>query len=406
MNRETEVFTKLHAEYFPYYRSWCHDIPVIITEQRDAELRRVQQLLYRSCAFYAEHYEDYLDLISFDDKILRILEYVKDIPFRAGTFRPDYIIAEDGRVLLCEITSRFFGNGYFMSYFMEAAGEGFAKEYGVTDRRSYFEEFFSYMADLRAGHSRMSVLKSADKSDSIKLYVPFYRRLGLDVEVIEAGEVESGLYDLEGSLIISALNQYDLLSYKTDTLRMLADMGMHNDFRTVFLLHDKRFFSLFMRDSFTGRFLTEEETVFLRSHLIPTYLAGGSEEIWEDARIHRDDYILKHHCLGKSEKVYAGCLTGSDEWRSLFEDGSISSMVLQPFIRQRVFESSWNGTSLREYVSPSILCVDDRYFGTGLFRTSSCPVINQGDAHKMAPIITDQAEKFIRDDGRLACHVL
>ena len=48
----------------------------------------------------------------------------------------------------------------------------------------------------------------------------------------------------------------------------------------------------------------------------------------------------------------------------------------------------------------TILCVDDRYFGTGLFRTSTRPVINQTDAHKVAQVITDQKWKF-RD-----CHVL
>ena len=395
-----ELFTKIHADYFPYYRSWCHYVPILISGERDRELHRLQELLYRCCAFYAANYRDYLDVIPYDEKVLELLDYVRDIPFRAGTFRPDFIIREDGSILVCEITSRFFGNGYFMSYFMEAAGEGFARDAGVTDRRSYFDYFFDYMAGMAKGYRKLTVLKSADKSDSIKLYGPFYQALGLEVQILEAHEVEPALSSLEGSLIVSALNQNDLLSFSMETLKTLADLKIHNDFRTIFLLHDKRFFNLFFKDCFTTRFLSEEETVFLRSHVIPTYLYGQDPEIWADAAARKDRYILKHHCLGKSEKVYAGSLMEEGEWKQLFRSDELKSMILQPFISQKLFQATWQEKLLSEYVSPSILCVDDRYFGPGLFRTSSCPVINQGDAHKIAPIITDQRDRFEK------CHVL
>ncbi|MBR2835087.1 MAG: hypothetical protein IKE43_05200 [Coriobacteriales bacterium] len=396
----TELFATIHAEYIPYYRSWCHDIPIIVTPQRDEELHRLQELLYRSIVFYARHFEDYLDLIPYDEKVLRILEYAQKYPFYAGTFRPDYVVRDDGALMVCEITSRFFGNGYFMSYFMEAAGKEFADYANVTDRKSYFEDFFAYMARLAHGYKKMVVLKSADKSDSIKLYVPFYRALGLEVRIIEANRVEQELSSLEDTLIISALNQKDLLSYSWNTLKTLIDLEIHNDLRTVFLVHDKRLFSLFFTDSFTARFLPDNDTLFLRNHLIPTYLYETDSAIWEDAARNKDEYIIKHPSLGKSEQVYAGCLTGNDEWTRLFASGQAYSMILQPFIHQKVFCAHWQEKELREYLSPSILCVDDRYFGTALFRTSSCPVINQTDAHKIAPILSSQIYKF------QACHIL
>ena len=396
----TRLFADIHADYIPYYRSWCHDIPIVISGERDRELHRVQELLYRCCAFYAGHYRDYLDVIPYEEKVLELLDYVRELPFHAGTFRPDYIIREDESILVCEITSRFFGNGYFMSYFMEAAGEGFAREAAITDYRSYFEDFFAYMASLARGYRKLTVLKSADKSDSIKLYVPFYQALGLETEILEAQDAEPKISSLKGNLIISALNQQDLLSFSMDSLKTLADMKIHNDFRTIFLLHDKRFFYLLFQDRFTDRVMTCEETAFLRSHVIPTYLYGLDPQVWEDAAAHKDGYILKHHCLGKSEKVYAGPLMEEESWNALFRSGEIASMILQPFISQKLFCAEWQGKQLADFLSPSILCVDDRYFGPGLFRTSSCPVINQGDAHKIAPVITDQAEKF----GN--CHIL
>ncbi len=395
-----ELFAKLHADLIPYYRSWAHDCPMIVTHERDHELMKLQEVLYKCCSYYVHHYIDYLDLIPYDDRILEILDYVSPTPFSAGTFRPDYLILTDGTIRLCEITSRFFGNGYFLSYFMEHAGRVFADEAGITDGVSYFEEFLSYMAAMPAGKKKLSVLKSADKSDSIRLYVPFYEALGLKTVILEAEEVEISLSELANSMIVSALNQKDLLSFAPETLKILADGGMRNDFRTIFLLHDKRFFSLFFEDSFTGRCLTNEETEFLRAHTVMTWLPGRNQEVWEDAEAHREKYILKHHCLGKSEKVYAGCLTDEMEWKQLFQSNAVNEMILQPFMSQRIFPVIWKGTRLDDYICGTILCVDDRYFGTGLFRTSTRPVINQTDAHKCAPVITDQMDKFP------ACHLL
>jgi len=389
-----ELFEKIHSNFFPYYSSWCHDYPIVISKSRDKELERLQQILYRVCEFYVFHYKDYLDIISYPDSVLEILDYSSHFPFKAGTFRPDFIIDTNGNIRICEITSRFFGNGYFMSYFMEKAGAVFAQKHDISDYKSHFEDFFDYVVGMKGNNNRLLVLKSNDKSDSIKLYVPFYQSLGMEVQVIEAADVESNIPLFSESMIVSALNQNDLLSFSMETLKTMANFGVRNDFRTIFLLHDKRLFHLFFKDSFTKRFLSDEDTLFLRNHTIYTSIPGTDENIWKNARINKNGYILKHHCLGKSEKVFAGPLTDSNTWNQLFENDEISEMILQPFIDQKTFVSPWKDQILREYISPSILCIDDKYFGAGLFRSSSFKVINQGDAHKIAPIITDQPEKL------------
>ena len=389
-----KLFAALHRELIPYYRSWTHDCPMLVPSARDAELSKLCAILCKCCEYYVHHYRDYLDRIPLDEKVLDILSYVDGKEYHAGTYRPDFLICRDGRLLLCEITSRFFGNGYFLSYFTEHAARVFAKEAGAGSCRSYFEDFLSYMAQLPQGKKKLTVLKSADKSDSIKLYVPFYHALEMETEIIEAEDVEGSLPHLKDSFVVSALNQKDLLSFSLDTLKRLADADMRNDFRTIFLLHDKRFFALFGEDAFTSACLTPEETVFLREHTVPTFLPGFSSAVWEDARLHKDGYILKHHCLGKSEKVYAGCLTDAETWDSLFKNGDTSQMILQPFMKQRIFETVWNGQPLRDYVCGTLLTVDDRYFGPGLFRSSTRPVINQTDAHKVAGLITDDTEAF------------
>ena len=151
MGRYEELFAGLHKELIPYYRYWCHDCPMAVSSRRDQELHRMQDVLYRCAWYYVHHYREFLDVIPYEERVLEILEYSEENPFRAGTFRPDYLICEDGSLKICEITSRFFGNGYFLSYFMERAGADFAREAHITDYRSYFEDFLEYAANMLEG---------------------------------------------------------------------------------------------------------------------------------------------------------------------------------------------------------------------------------------------------------------
>lgn len=389
-----QIFFNANKKYVPYYRSWMHDVPMIVSKERNEELRKLSEILYKACRFYAYHYREYLDMIPYDDKTLEILSYIENKPFKAGTYRPDYLICADNQLRLCEITSRFFGNGYFLSFFTEYAAKVFSAKAGANPENTYFEDLLSYLASLMKGKDRLVVLKSADKSDSIKLYVPFYQALGMETIILEADEVESNLHLLNGAFTVSALNQKDLLSYSIETLYALADAETVNDFRSVFLLHDKRFFALFSDDDFLLKCLTPPEATFLRDHTVTTYLYGCSEDIWEDAKKNKDQYILKHHCLGKSESVYAGAMTSKANWDRLFDSGDICHMILQPFMDQKRFFTVYNGQMIEDYVSGTILTVDDRYFGTGMFRSSKSPVINITDARKIAQLTTSQADKF------------
>ena len=182
---------------------------------------------------------------------------------------------------------------------------------------------------------------------------------------------------------------------------------MLNDFRTIFLAHDKRFLHLIFVDEFTRHCLTEEETTFLRQHTIPTYLPQKGEidngqltidnsEIWGDALVHKDKYILKPYDLGKSVGLYAGVMTDEETWRSLIINCQLSNVnsnyILQPFIQQRTYPCEWEGKHYDEYVCGLMLCMDDRYFDSGVFRTSSAPVTNKVDDRKMFVIHSDDEE--------------
>lgn len=376
-----------------YYLRWYHERPVAITTPRREELRELHRILYRCVEFLALNWRDFVPAwMPLGDKDLEILEYQDRFPFKAGTWRPDYIIGEDGNLRICEITSRFFGHGIFLSRFAEEAADRFMARFPGKTRESEYPALMDYMAGLPEGKKKIFVLKSADRTSEIRLYKEFYERLGHEVTVLEANEVESRRKDWSqgDTFVISALNQNDILSFGMDTVKAMADAGMCSDFRNIFLIHDKRFMRLWFEDSFTGRCLTEEETGYLRSRAIPTWIGGTPEAdtLAEDIRGNRNGYILKPSRLGKSEGVKAGPLTSDEEWKAL----NLNGMVIQPFLRQRTYKTVWEGRVYDDYICGMMLCVDDRFFGSGLFRTSSLPVTNVGDDRKACPLYSDDPD--------------
>lgn len=393
------VFAGIHAGLEGYYARWYHEKPMAVTPARRDELRELHRVLYKCVVHMAARYEDYVpEYMPLSDREMEILRLQSAYPFRAGTYRPDYIVSESGELLLCEITSRFFAHGIFLSYFSERVADRFMEAHPGHTRETRFEEMLEYMLG-RVGDKRdIWVLKSADKTSEIRLYAPFYEHYGKRVRILEAEEVEANLDQWRGGFVISALNQRDLLSYSTDTLRAMMDAGMVNDLRTILLIHDKRFMRLWFEDAFTDNCLSPSETDFLRRHAIPTWCHGQREDQWGRALEHRADYILKHHRLGKSEQVYAGPLTEESVWQSLWDRGDVENMILQPFIRQRRYPTVWEGTPFEDYICGMMLCVDDQYYDSGLFRASSLPVTNVGDDRKICPVHTDDPELLAMSD--------
>ncbi|MBR5906282.1 MAG: hypothetical protein IKZ51_07500 [Bacteroidales bacterium] len=378
----------MYSDLSDYYLHWYHERPMAVTQQRRDELRRVHRCLMACINHFVQHYESltarYMPL---SDKELEILdEQCRIMPFRAGTFRPDYIITDTGELRLCEITSRFFAHGIFMGWFGDQYAKSYCKAHGLPEPESRFSEMMDYMLEITGGARRMFVFKSSDRTSEIRLYKRFYEAHGIEVKVLEAAEVEPARkeWDRPGTFLVSALNQKDILALQMDTLRAMMRLGCYSDFRNIFLIHDKRFMHMWFEDSFTGGCLSPEDAAFLRAHAIPTYLTPPA-----DARGNKDAYILKPWRLGKSEGVHAGPLTPAADWEQLFLSGAADGMIAQPFLRQRTCRTEFEGTPFDDYACGMMLCVDDKYFDSGYFRCSSIPVTNQGDDRKAAVIHTD-----------------
>ena len=203
-----QVCQELFGEGNEYYHHWYHERPIIISPERTQELRQLHCILYKCIEYMANHYTQFVDkYMPLSPKEMEILAYQSQFPFKAGTYRPDYLITPAGELKLCEITSRFFAHGIFMSYYAESAADEFIARHPGTHRDSRFEEMMQYMLKIVGDKQKIYVLKSSDKTSEIKLYKPFYEYFGKTVTIYEADQVEENINKWNGNFVISALNQ-------------------------------------------------------------------------------------------------------------------------------------------------------------------------------------------------------
>jgi hypothetical protein len=294
----------------------------------------------------------------------------------------------NGQLKICEIGARFPLNGYFLSGIAEHIGMNLFPCKSYLDKPVCFlflDHLFKYWGDV----DRLYVLKGADRPCDIKYYVPFFEELSIKTEILTPGQIRSLLQKPAGAAVVNEFNQMEMDRMDDEALETIAASNALNDMRTIFLIHDKRFLAVLSDPEFLSHCLNEEERNFLLPFLIPTYTSVQTPELWEEALRNKDEWVLKHALLGKSEQVYTGRTSTEDEWKRLFDPSVKPSMVLQPFIRQKRIHSAIKDKQYCDYVVGTLLCFDNHFLGTGLFRTSSFEITNRTDDRKMASCFTN-----------------
>ncbi len=73
-------------------------------------------------------------------------------------------------------------------------------------------------------------------------------------------------------------------------------------------------------------------------------------------------------------------------------------MVPQEYVVQRTFSGTIGEKSYRDYAAGTLLCFEEGYYGTGMFRASSYPVTNVVDDRKIVPLVTSDVQHFDKDN--------
>ena len=382
-----------------YFRPWTYDVPLAIRQETNDRLARVQQLFHRCVRHLAEHYDQYLDLMPVSDRVVEILALSRSKPYRPGTYRTDFVIDESNRIRLIETTCRFAMNGYFTSgFFIHNLADRYLAGRPDVRKIDAYTPFYDRYADYFGPFDRVCLLKGADDRNDTKFVVPVFEKAGFPVQVIPAADVPARTSDFRGAAVLGELSHEELCALPTETVAAIVAANSMNDLRTVFLIHDKRFFALLGHDAFLRAALAPAEIVELRPYLVPTYTKRLNPEIWREARHDKSRWIIKPYNMGKSIDVHAGALTDAADWAALFDTGRADRMVLQEFVPQRRFRGTIAGRPYHDYVTGTLLFFEDGYFGPGLCRASSYPITNRVDDRKVAPLVTADVGLFEPDN--------
>lgn len=395
MNREQRL-AQMEVEFLKVAKSelnrlsqWFYGTPLLVSGERLAEMQSLMNLLYRAICFFVEHYKDCESFFPLSPKSRKIIEIASRYPYRAGTYRPDFLIDEDGKIHICEINARFPLNGYFVSGFAEVYANELLAAQGADEPQRQTAQFFRHLFEYFGGDfRRVCALKSpSDKPIDIRYYSQVFQGAGFPFISLDLESLPDNLDLLEGSAVVNELNQMDMERLDESLIEAIAASNSLNDLRTIFLAHDKRFLAVLSNREFLSRFLSETEIDFLTERVAPTYTRAQRPDLWEQARKDKANWLIKPYLLGKSQNLHAGCVARQKDWDAVFESEALDGMVLQPFIRQKQFVSELGGRKYQDYVVGTLLGFDDRFFGPGISRASSFPVTNQGDDRKVVAAV-------------------
>lgn len=359
-----------------YFGRWFVDDPYPVDAALDATFAAVYDALAAAIELFVAEFARWSAIIPFPALAHRIARLTDGVPYDKGTFRTDVVFEQDGTPRMIEITCRFVMNGFVR----HAIYDHLAHEHGFVLRRPDRYAAFPAALDGWLGADPVMIRGEESRNDSEMLEWVFAaadRRL----DVVAPEDLADAWPRLRGRRIVSEMNHGEIARLDDDMLRALIDAGMRNDLRTAVLVHDKAFFAVMSLPEFQAG-LSAEHRETLHRHLQPTWLAELAPDLWEEARVHREEWIMKPRNLGRSEGVVAGALASAEEWDAAWRAADPRTTVIQRFVDQPRWHTSLRGEPLADFAVGTLLFAQEGYFGPGMFRLSSLAVTNVGDDRK------------------------
>jgi len=390
-----QAYQAISQEQVPYYRKYTYDKPLIMSIETYEKTKLLGKVLNKAILYFVEHYSDYQDIMPLDERTMQILSICEKYPFRTGMYRTDFVIDQNSRLKIIEMTTRQPLNGYFISGFTSQIGEQESNQLGIKEMINDYPRFLQYLQDDFFKSKKVRIIKGNERLGDFKTYCKLFSLADdIDYKVIDLENIFEERVDLYDAMIIEELNFPEIKALPDDLIEQLTAGGIHNDFRNILLVHDKRFFEVLTESRFMEAALTQEEQHLLKEFTIPSYSIYTHPEIFANAYISKDDWIIKPYNCGKSEGVKAGCVTSKEEWESQFKSDSIGNMILQPMVRQRKFHGTIGDEGRDDYIVGTLLYFNDEYYGPGIYRASSYIVTNIIDDRKVAQVVAVRDNSF------------
>ncbi|KAI5779663.1 hypothetical protein DFH27DRAFT_586425 [Peziza echinospora] len=322
-------------------------------------------------------------------------------------------------VILCEINARFLWNGFWIGTLQGEAvekggkdtlcGEGLVMG-GVNQDGMYTA--FNHLIDPTLP---LGILADKEYSDGHFFDSSLVQHVYPLARVVKPSDLtlENGvLSDQQGPItqFVLELHQHELEGLSEEILFHLAQI-CYNDLRSIYFVHDKRMLGVLRRELdwlVKVGDITVEQAGCLRRGLPETYTPCDEafENVLrecESAPEKRREWVLKKCMAGKGDGMVFGKSVSGEDWltrmRNLREglNSTGAPYILQRYVPQRKFTMHVHprdnsrrpsAASVREVSWPiigSLLCVNDMYLGSPMWRTNSADIIAVGDNGLTAP---------------------
>ncbi|CAF4701857.1 unnamed protein product, partial [Rotaria sp. Silwood2] len=330
--------------------------------------------------------EEIRQTFQFNSKIHNILTQlnIHRPNFQIGTYRPDIVFGHGNlfkingihsfQPKICEINARFPFNGYF-------ASAGCCS----TDDQNRFSKKYSNSIETTIKLSKFDkkkpifILKSKEHGYDIHLFKQYwtkkYSQPCLFIDPKELKIENKKLFDNNTNYCIEQfifeLHQDEILQLSDEIIELFIknnQLNYINDLRTIFILHDKRLFSLLSNQQFLYALLNKSSHRFIQ--LIPTtYVINKIPNYLKDSMINnKQDWCIKPNSSGKGENITIGVDVTLDEWKCQLLDSNHEQWIVQEYIPSVQYESM--------NMSGLLLCFNNQCFNIGIIRLSPNKIVN------------------------------
>ena len=409
MNTENQLRDALGtyvADRSEYFAQWTFDAPILVSSETSDKMRAVGKILSKAISHVCERLteEGVQGLPSFLPGTKRVFDiFNKRDEHHLGTYRTDFVLDQTKTPRLIEISCRSALNGFFELAVFDKYAKTYSNQSDHThDPVDLYDSFLPFLANKMGGTHCVCLIKRDGKGGSARHYKSIFEFAGFEVRDVHYSQIWDNRKFINNAFVISELDLESIVQLPDRELELLASANLINDFRTVLVAHDKRFFSLLTNETVLRPILSLNEWETIAPHLVETRLFDSSEGDLERLFNEQSDWVIKYPTLGDSQQIYAGTEYQYDDWCSLLGDLDLNQFVLQRWIKQQTYHGTIDGKTYNDYVTGTLMYFDDSFFGFGPFRASSHCVNNKVDDRKMFPLIIRTSKKAVTTPNILA----
>lgn len=357
------------------------NVPVEVDAPQLESYRKLCGILERALHQVVSHYfeDDRIrDIYRLDAELESILQIAAPTPYKVGLYRPDFVIDKNGQSRICEIGCRYPLNGWMLSYYMNLIMDKFSgPDWQAIPNQTQFVQEISEGLDFT---QPLYYVHEDEKGTEAYQFFDELNTHGFAIADISPKKlkVSNGKLTVNGAPVtqlILEMDREELKRINPEVIQALVQSKKClNDVRSLILVHDKRVLSVLYNQDIMLDYINEEDYNFLRRFLIPSYTLD-SEQIRHQIMHSTSNWALKKNSGGRGIDIYVKDDCTTKAWIEVITRESPHYMV-QEYVDQKVFELKQNDQTESINIVGMLLCYNDQFFGTGIFRGSSKSVIN------------------------------